>query len=202
MESTNGLGATQTNVWLTHLLASSGHQAAAHQGAFVALINHILRKGGHFMGYGLLGVLFARGWFALLRRRIVSSWSGLRLRAGALGVASIFVVGGCDEIHQTFLPTRGACFSDVLLDTCGALTLNLLFFAVIAYRRRALTNPAEGSLITLQLSLADVAGMPSRVSNSANVQRLVRRSSAGVAKLNRRRKATRTVHARSIDVHP
>ena len=51
-----------------------------------------------------------------------------RLEASILAIFSTAIVASCDEFHQTFLPTRYGCFSDVLLDTSGAVTLGLLLF--------------------------------------------------------------------------
>ena len=83
MESTNKMGAVQTSIWLHQLLGLYGQGSDR----IVELLNHYLRKGGHFTGYGILGLFFARGWYSVLRRRIAGSWSSLRMRAGALGAA-------------------------------------------------------------------------------------------------------------------
>jgi VanZ family protein len=60
--------------------------------------------------------------------------------SATLGVGSTFVLASLDEWHQTFLPGRVGCLSDVLLDTVGALFLNLALWAVYAYRRRKALN--------------------------------------------------------------
>jgi VanZ family protein len=151
VESQNGLGAMQTSTWLSQFLHWTGHQDN-----FVWMVNHILRKTGHFMGYGLLGLCFARGWLHVLRRRVAATWVGLRLRAGACGVASAFVVASGDEFHQVFLPTRGASVWDVLLDTTGALTLCVLVFCFIVIRRHVLIQSMKKPLATLGLSLASI----------------------------------------------
>jgi VanZ family protein len=175
MESTNTMGAGHTAVWLQEFLHWTGHQDG-----LVGMLNHVLRKGGHFTGYGLLGICFARGWFSLLRRRITGSWSSLRLRAGAFGIASTLVVASADEIHQIFLPTRGASVWDVLLDTSGAVVLNLIFFGYLALRRNALLQP--GPFTTLGLSFA---GLPQRVSNSREMRQLVQRSTRRAVRFHR-----------------
>lgn len=167
-ESTNVMGAGHTGVWLTELAAAMGHPNGP-----VGVLNHLLRKSGHFAGFGILGLCFARGWRSWLRRRISVSWSGLRMRAGALGIASVFVVASADEIHQIFLPTRGASVWDVLLDTSGAVTLNVLVFGFVAMRRNALLNPSA-QFTTLGLSLA---GIPTRMSHTHDgMRRAVSRS--------------------------
>ena len=81
--------------------------------------HHLFRKTGHFLGYGaLVGLSFLRAWLYTLARRLRPRW---RLHALALAVVSTFLVAGADEWHQTFLPSRQGLFSDVLLDTCGAI---------------------------------------------------------------------------------
>jgi VanZ family protein len=175
MESTNKMGAGQTAVWLHDLLHWSGHRDS-----IVGLLNEVLRKGGHFIGYGLLGIYFTRAWFSVLRRRVVLSWSSLRIRAGMFGVASTLVVASADEIHQIFLPTRGASVRDVLLDTSGAIVLNLIFFAFLTMRRNALLQ--SGPLTTLSLSFGR---LPRRVSGQREVRQLVQRSASRAAAFHR-----------------
>ena len=101
------------------------------------------------------------------------------MRAGLLGITSAAIVASADEIHQMFLPTRGASFNDVLLDTSGALALNLTFFAFLAYRRNQLMHEP---ITTLRLSLSV---LPQRVSRSREVQGIMRSSARGVAALER-----------------
>jgi VanZ family protein len=153
-ESQNFFGGDRTSIWLSELIHWSGHNADG----FIEEINHIVRKCGHFTGYGLLGLCFSRGWLAFLRRRMVASWAMLRFHAGTFGVLSAMAVATCDEVHQIFLPTRTALGWDVILDTCGAATLNLLVFAYIAFRRRQMMHPEASPLTTLQLSIAALPG--------------------------------------------
>jgi VanZ family protein len=178
-ESRNSMGGDTTGVWLSELIRWTGHNS----GAFVEELNHVLRKGGHFTGYGLLGLCFSRAWLSLLRSKMAASWTAswamLRFRAGTFGVLSAMAVATCDEVHQIFLPTRFASGWDVILDTSGAITLNLLVFAFIAVRRRKMMNPETGTLTTLQLS---IAALPKRrmvqraVAQSAVAQRTMRRA--------------------------
>ncbi len=157
-ESQNGLGALQTWTWISELT----HQTS-HPGDAIWELNHILRKSGHFTGYGLLGLCFFSGWLSMLRRRLATTWRGLRLRALACGVGSAFVVASCDEIHQIFLPTRGASIWDVALDTSGAITLSLIAFAYLVMRRRAMTHRGRKPGTTLGLSFASI---PQRISHT------------------------------------
>ncbi len=60
-------------------------------------------KGGHFIGYALLG---AAWWYAL--RRFLPAW----------GWSVLYALS--DEWHQTFVPGRSADWRDILVDALGA----------------------------------------------------------------------------------
>lgn len=134
-ESTRTMSGANTGRWLLDLCHALWGQT--DEGP-VETANLILRKTGHFCGYGILGLFFRRAWYISLRK----SWEGSRRRlpfaAAALAVFCIFCVASADEIHQSFLPGRTSSIYDVLLDTAGALLFNRLFFVVMARRRRKL----------------------------------------------------------------
>lgn len=88
--------------------------------------HHIIRKLGHFFGYGFLGYLVFR---ALCDT--VASFT--RAKCATIAIAVAFVVASLDELHQSFSPGRTALFSDVILDTCGAIAL--VTVAIVAHRR-------------------------------------------------------------------
>jgi VanZ family protein len=89
-------------------------------------IHIMIRKTGHFMGYGLFSLVCFRS-FRMIQRKPSRRLSD-RLTAHGLAIAATFLVASADEFHQTFLPNRFGSFSDVLLDTSGAVTLGLLLF--------------------------------------------------------------------------
>jgi VanZ family protein len=97
-------------------------------------LHFVLRKGGHFLGYGIYGYLWLRALSATFPngRRII--WAGL-------AIACTFLIASLDEWHQSFSPARTGHFGDVLLDTCGALLL--VSIAMVAIRRR--TQPSAES---------------------------------------------------------
>ena len=106
------------------------------------VVNEALRKIGHFFGYGMIGLLFRKAWHSSIHARLIAAtgrWmsSAWMIGASALSVASTFLVAGLDEWHQRYVPGRVSSLRDVLLDTGGALLLNLGFLAAHAYRRRA-----------------------------------------------------------------
>jgi len=71
----------------------------------------LTKKGGHALGYALLGAGYLRGLAAGRR----PTW---RLAALALAAAALYAV--TDEFHQRFVSGRHSSPVDVLIDTCGA----------------------------------------------------------------------------------
>jgi len=88
------------------------------------LIHHVIRKCGHFFGYGFIGVAWLRAWWMTLSH----SHFLLDTLLALLGTAA---VASADEFHQTFLPNRTGSPWDVLLDCCGALTLRLAVYVCL-----------------------------------------------------------------------
>ena len=94
------------------------------------LFHHVLRKSGHFVGYGTVGFTFLRAWLHTLGRRGPMALLAWRLESTILAIFSTAIVASCDEFHQTFLPGRTGTPVDVLLDTAGASTLCLLAWLI------------------------------------------------------------------------
>jgi VanZ family protein len=137
MESTRTMSAANTGAWLTGFCDWLwGHVNESS----VSTANIVLRKLGHFCGYGTLALLFRRAWIITFRL----TWKGPRSRllfsASALAVACTFFVASMDELHQSFLPGRTSSFHDVMLDTAGALLFNWGMMLVLKRRRRALLD--------------------------------------------------------------
>ena len=112
----------------------------------VEQLDEILRKTGHFLGYGILSVLV----FLALRntnrdrlRPILQRPWGIYLRDFwrtewlCIGILATIVTAAYDEIHQTFIPSRTGRWQDVVLDTCGAAVLQVF---VYLFSRRALNR--------------------------------------------------------------
>ncbi|MEO8726849.1 MAG: VanZ family protein, partial [Acidobacteriaceae bacterium] len=95
-------------------------------------LNFILRKSGHFIGYGVLGVLFVRAW--LLTTRSTLEGHPPIARALVLGLFCTFLVASADELHQHFLPGRTGAVHDVALDMLGAALLASLFAKTLQRR--------------------------------------------------------------------
>jgi VanZ family protein len=123
LESTELFGSNQTSHplrWLWEYLFGPVGDARWE------LIHHLVRKCGHFFGYGALGVAWLRAWWMTMPRSRFLSDAVLALLGAAL-------VASCDEWHQSYLPNRTGSVWDVLLDCAGAIALIL---AVYICRRR------------------------------------------------------------------
>ncbi len=95
-----------------------------------SLLHHLIRKTGHFVGYGIFGLLCRRAW---KRSRQMLLESGARLRhapwlllsPAAFGILATVMAASADELHQHFVPGRTGAFHDVLLDASGAVSLQI-----------------------------------------------------------------------------
>ena len=123
------------------------------QPTVVARLDEVLRKSGHFLGYGILGALvflalrnthrdrlrplLKRPW-GIYRR---DWWSG---EWALIGILFTIATAAYDEIHQSFIPSRTGRWQDVVLDTCGAavIQLGIYWWTKRSFRRRLELEPA------------------------------------------------------------
>jgi VanZ family protein len=135
VESTSYLGADRTDDPLRRVVeALFGYDIGVHW----KLIHLLIRKSGHFAGYGMFSLICFRGFW--MKFQSAASPMLRQLRAHGLAILATFLVAGADEFHQSFVPNRFGSFSDVLLDTYGAVALCfLLFLAMQAAERRRRT---------------------------------------------------------------
>lgn len=86
---------------------------------------HILiRKWGHFTGYGILSLAWFRAFWMMWRTwrpAVQRQWS-----AHGLAMLGTLAVASADELHQLFLPNRTGSGWDVALDGCGGLVMQLI----------------------------------------------------------------------------
>lgn len=97
----------------------------------VTLSYYMERKGAHVVEYATLMFLTVRFVFALFPRE---TFKKVFLLAGVFSIT----YGATDELHQFFVPYRGALFSDVLIDSLGVLLMGtfLLFIRVVSQRKK------------------------------------------------------------------
>jgi VanZ family protein len=138
IESTATFSAANTSSWLRPIAEAIFGRLSDPTWE---LAHHLLRKTGHFLGYGTLCILFLRAWLLTLadNRRLLTdrAW---RLSSWARAILSTAFIASCDEFHQSFLPSRTGKFSDVVLDTIGATILSAVVLAAV-WRRARKTAP-------------------------------------------------------------
>jgi VanZ family protein len=113
IESTPYFGSDRTSGPLRHIwesLFGPVSDRAWH------IIHVLIRKSGHFTGFGLVGLTWLRAWWMTLPRAPF-------LRVEILAMIGTAIVASADEYHQSFLPNRTSSPRDVLLDCIGALVM-------------------------------------------------------------------------------
>ena len=81
-------------------------------------VHHIIRKCAHFIEYFILSLLILRG--------IRGGRRETHLRWAVIAVIIVAAYASLDEIHQIFVPGRTAAVRDVLLDTSGGITAQIV----------------------------------------------------------------------------
>ena len=92
----------------------------------------VVRKCAHLTEYAVLALLLWRA----LRKPPVPGTPSWRWSEAGLALALVALYAASDEFHQTFVPSRDGCVSDVLLDTAGGALALLCLWAVGRWRRR------------------------------------------------------------------
>jgi VanZ family protein len=85
------------------------------------IAHHLIRKSGHFIGYGVIGLAWLRAWWMTLP-------NSRFLPDAVLALLGTALMASADEYHQSFLPNRTGSPWDVLLDCCGAIALQLAVY--------------------------------------------------------------------------
>jgi len=133
MESTEVMGSDHTSGPFRRIFEALFGQVS---GPRWEIIHHYIRKSGHFLGYGGMGLAWLRAWWMTLPHSRFLHDAFLAL----LGTAT---VASCDEWHQTYLPNRTGTPWDVLLDCCGAITLQLIVYVTMRiFRPKKLARAA------------------------------------------------------------
>lgn len=137
LESTEWLGADNTSDPLRRLYeAIFGHVSHAQW----EVTHTIIRKSGHFLGYGAIGLAWLRAWWMTL------PYSRF-LPDALLALLGTAVMASSDEFHQSFLANRTASPWDVLIDCFGAITLQILVYMFMRLMRpKRLTRNVEAKV--------------------------------------------------------
>lgn len=121
IESTEWLGADHTSEPLRRLVeAIVGRLDNNVWGE----VHHYIRKCGHFIGYGLMGLAWLRAWWMSLPKSHF-------LPDSLLAILGTALVASADEYHQSFLSNRTSSPWDVVLDCTGCIVLQLLVYIVM-----------------------------------------------------------------------
>ncbi len=122
-ESTDSFSAERTAGWIRH---SAEYLFGPIANADWALINHHVRKTGHFLWYGLTGLAWLRAWLltwlAPMRLMTAAAW-----RAYAVTMAAFSTVATAShaDLNHSYSPRRTGLVSDIWLDTSGATVMIL-----------------------------------------------------------------------------
>ena len=125
LESTEWFGANHTSKplrWLFEAIFGPVGNARWN------VIHHLIRKLGHFFGYGFTGLAWLRAWWMTLPHSLFFEDAFLALLGTSL-VASL------DELHQSYIPNRTGSPRDVLLDCSGAIALQLAVYVFMRLTR-------------------------------------------------------------------
>ena len=82
------------------------------------LLDFLVKKGGHALGYGLLALCYLHG--------LKGDSKVIYLRWIAIAWALAVLYSASDEFHQSFVPGRYPSMTDVLIDSLGAAIAMIL----------------------------------------------------------------------------
>ena len=142
IESTDALSSNNTGDLLYKVVSRLFPSVNLHD---VLILNVILRKTGHVMGYGILSLLLLRGWRrTLARARATFGRSTVGLvtfgRTATLAWLGTAFVASMDEWHQSFIPSRTGTWHDVVLDSTAGLVFLLIAYSWMRTRERPLSS--------------------------------------------------------------
>jgi VanZ family protein len=137
VESTVFMSAANTSKWLRPVWEWLFGPISSHRWS---IVHECIRKTGHFTGYGLVSVCFFHGFRTTLRA--IDGLRALWVRSSVFAIGCTILIASADELHQAFLPNRGGSPWDVALDTCGAITAQL----IVLFLMPRLSHRHESSL--------------------------------------------------------
>ncbi|WP_066875309.1 VanZ family protein [Clostridium mediterraneense] len=114
MSSRDGNESTKQSNFVMNILNILGINLSNKFGEFASVI---IRKGAHITEYAILCILL----FNVLKENFEN-----KNKAILFSIIGVFLYACTDEFHQTFVPGRSGQFTDVLVDTSGAILASLL----------------------------------------------------------------------------
>ncbi len=95
----------------------------------LGLTNHVVRKLAHFTIYALLGLSWAN-FFRSINKKFPT------IVTAALSLLPAVVYALIDEYHQNFIFGRDGNFTDVVIDSLGAITGICIFITIFCFIKR------------------------------------------------------------------
>lgn len=143
VESTDLLSGAHTAELLKRVLSWIGIHLVGQR---LEMLNMVLRKSGHMLGYGLLcfcWLMLLRGAYWLQHDYSHSLKGTIQVRRmwwrpqwAGLAVLCTFLVASADELHQMSIRSRTGTWWDVALDTSAAVLVTALVLVKTAWRCR------------------------------------------------------------------
>lgn len=101
--------------------------------------DNLIRKSAHALNFFILSIIVINALYAM----------GIRgIRAPIYSIIITVMYALSDEIHQLYVPGRGCMFSDVVIDSAGALLGLMTFMFMRWIFRRTSNNQSYGNIET------------------------------------------------------
>lgn len=95
--------------------------------AMIDVTDFIIRKVAHVTEYAILSLLVSRSVGIKMN-------STIRERLVPAGISSLYALS--DEFHQSFVPSRGATYTDVMWDTLGGFVGSAILLIAHSVKRK------------------------------------------------------------------
>ncbi len=132
-ESTAAFGADHTSGPLQRFFESLLHRHFTQPEWW--RLHLLIRKIGHFTGYGLLSACWFRGFWMTYRPAHIP-WKR-RIGCHELAMFGTLLVACADEFHQLFLPNRTGSIWDVAVDCSGGVLVQAILWLIMNRNRGA-----------------------------------------------------------------
>jgi len=135
LASTDALSTQHTGSWIIPFFQRFFPHMTYH---FIDMIHFGIRKCAHLIEYAILGGLLWRAVPEYKAHPEVADWC-----RAAIAVLVATFYASTDEYHQSFVPSRGPSFHDVVIDACGATVAVIIVCLASRQRTRRDLIPAR-----------------------------------------------------------